>query len=44
MGWIGDQAQQAAEKRIFMKGGYSALWKYRMVRWYRKLTTCSCCS
>jgi hypothetical protein len=44
MGLIGDKAHEATEKRIFMKGGYSALWKYRVVRVYHKVTTCSCCS
>ena len=30
--------------KVYAEGGYPALWKYRMVRMYRKVSTCSCCS
>jgi hypothetical protein len=35
-----DAADEIAEKKIYEEGGYTALWKYRLVKFYEK---CSCC-
>eukprot|EP00559_Dactyliosolen_fragilissimus_P006999 CAMPEP_0184856084 /NCGR_PEP_ID=MMETSP0580-20130426/1256_1 /TAXON_ID=1118495 /ORGANISM="Dactyliosolen fragilissimus" /LENGTH=39 /DNA_ID= /DNA_START= /DNA_END= /DNA_ORIENTATION= len=36
---LADKAEEMAEKKIYEEGGYPALWKYRMVRFFKK---CGC--
>jgi hypothetical protein len=40
MSFIGDKAEEAAEKQIFEAGGYSALFKYKAARTWKKITSC----
>ncbi|KAL7510534.1 hypothetical protein ACHAXN_007436 [Cyclotella atomus] len=42
MSFIGDKAEEAAEKQIFEAGGYGALFKYRAVKTWKKVTSCCC--
>jgi hypothetical protein len=44
MSFIGDKAEEAAEKKIFESGGYTALFKYKAVRTWQKIKDCSCCA
>lgn len=39
---IRDSANAAAEQTVYEKGGYPALIKFKMVRFYK--TYCGCCS
>jgi hypothetical protein len=42
MSFIGVKAEEAAEKQIFEAGGYGALFKYRAVKTWKKVTSCCC--
>ena len=43
MGFVGDQANKAVEQKVYAEGGYPALIKYKMVRFWHQIQTCSCC-
>ena len=44
MGFLGDQAEKAAEHKVYAQGGYPALFKFKAMRMYAKVRSCSCCS
>jgi len=44
MGYFSDAAEKAVEKKVYAEGGYPALIKYKAVRMWHKLRTCSCCA
>mmetsp|Transcript_29341 Transcript_29341/g.86956 ORF Transcript_29341/g.86956 Transcript_29341/m.86956 type:complete len:91 (+) Transcript_29341:508-780(+) len=40
MSFIGDKAEEMAEKKVFAEGGYPALIKFKAVRLWDKITSC----
>jgi hypothetical protein len=40
---IAVEANKIAEKKVYEEGGYTALWKYRFIRFSAQLQDGTCC-
>jgi hypothetical protein len=43
MGFLGRQADKAVEAKVYQEAGYPGLIKFKVVRFFRQIQTCSCC-